>query len=282
MRFPACLAAGVLLALSGVAPSPFPMAAAAPAPATVPVPARTAAPLAAHRALYQLTLSTSGGQRQIVGAQGTMGYEMADVCDGWTTHQKLRLTLQSGEGPDVEMDSDYLTWESKDGLNFRFHMVQRTDGNVNEQTDGGAHLSRTGGPGEATYVAPKDKKIALPAGTLFPTMHTVAILGAAREGKKFLQLPLFDGTDDAGYEDSSIVVMDWKQPFATKYPVLTPLPSTRVRVAFFPHKPDVLMPGFEEAMRYWENGIADDMDMDFGDFVVHGVLTELTPLPRHC
>jgi hypothetical protein len=29
-------------------------------------------------------------------------------------------------------------------------------------------------------------------------------------------------------------------------------------------------------MRYWENGIADQLSMDFGDYVLAGRLTELT------
>ncbi len=45
--------------------------------------------------------------------------------------------------------------------------------------------------------------------------HTEAIITAAREGKKFLALPLFDGTDENGAEDSAIAIIDWKQPFAT-------------------------------------------------------------------
>jgi hypothetical protein len=113
-------------------------------------------------------------------------------------------------------------------------------------------------------------------------MHTQAIINAAHEGKKFMALPLFDGTDETGVEDSSIVIIDTKPPFATKHAFLTPLGSTRVRIAFFDHTGDASTPTYEAAMRYWENGVADDMLMDFGDFVMHATLTELTPLPKRC
>ena len=122
----------------------------------------------------------------------------------------------------------------------------------------------------------------LPAGTMFPTMHTLAIINAAREGKKFLSIPLFDGTDKHGVEDSSIAIVDWKPPFETKYTQLTPLPSTRVRLAFFDRAAAEVTPSYEVAMRYWENGIADNMAMDFGDFVMLARLTDLAPLPRRC
>jgi hypothetical protein len=180
------------------------------------------------------------------------------------------------------MVSDYATWESRDGLKLRFHMKQTTDTAVTSQTDGDAKLERTGGPGEAHYSVPSDTTKQLPAGTLFPMAHTSAILAAAQSGKKFLALPLFDGTDDSGAEDSSVVVLDWKKPEANKYPFLSNLPSTRVRLAFFDHESKGEVPTYQVGMRYWENGVADNLQMDFGDFVMDAKISELTPLPHKC
>ena len=244
MRFPARLAALCLLIGTGLPP----VLARAATPAA---PAKVAVPLAAHRALYELTLDSSRGGRQIASARGTMGYEVVDVCDGWATRQRLRMTITSGEGQDTDMDSDYATWEAKDGLNFRFHMIQKSDQSVTSQTDGSARLTRAGGPGEVLYRLPKEAKTELPAGTLFPMMHTLAII-------------------------------DWKLPFATDHPILTPLASARVRIAFFDHGSGSPTPTYEAAMRYWENGVADGMVMDFGDFVMKAKLKELTPIPRRC
>src|SRR5690242_12306759 len=110
---------------------------------------------AAHRAFYNLTLASSRGG-DIIAARGTMGYEVMDACDGWAVRQRLSMTLTNTEGQDIEMVSDYATWESKDGLKFRFHMKQTTDTAVTSQTDGDAKLERTGGPGEAHYTVPQD------------------------------------------------------------------------------------------------------------------------------
>jgi len=277
MRVPACLAAICRLIGPGVF---LGLACAAPAPP--PPHVQASAPLAAHRALYELTLDSARGGRQVASAHGTMGYEVVDACDGWATRQRLHMDLTSSEGQDTVMNSDYATWEAKDGLSFRFHMVQKSDDAITNQTDGGARLTRIGGPGDAKYRVPKEMKMELPAGTLFPMMHTIAIINAAREGKKFIALPLFDGTDENGFEDSSIAILDWKQPFGTAHAILTPLPSTRVRLAFFDHASGSPTPTYEVAMRYWENGVADGMLMDFGDFVMSAKLTQLTPIPRRC
>jgi hypothetical protein len=180
------------------------------------------------------------------------------------------------------MASDYATWESKDGLKFRYHMRQTTDTAVTSQTDGEASLQKTGGAGEARYATPHDSTSPLPAGTVFPMAHTAAIIAAARDKKHFLSLPLFDGTDENGVEDSFIVVLDWKSPVQAKWPVLSLLPSTRVNIAFFDHVPSAITPTYEVAMRYWENGVADGMKMNFGDFVMSARMKEFSPQPRRC
>jgi hypothetical protein len=269
MRLPALLAAALALCASAWLPAD-------PADA-----AGLNTALAAHRALYNLTLSSSRGG-EVIAATGKMGSEVIDACDGWAVRQRLSMTLSNTDGQDIQMVSDYATWESKDGLKFRFHMKQTTDSAVTSQTDGDAQLDRPGGPGEVHYTVPKDTTMKLPPGTLFPMAHTSAIIAGAEAGKRFITLPLFDGTDDSGAEDSSIVVLDLKKPEPGKYPFLSGLPSTRVRLAFFDRTPTSEVPTYQVGMRYWENGVADNLQMDFGDFVMNAKLTDLTPQPHKC
>ena len=241
----------------------------------VPAHARAAATdLAAHRALYQLTLQSARGD--VTAATGTMSYEVIDACDGWAVRQRLAMTISDREGRDIDMISDYTTWESKDGLKLRFHMKQTTDQSVTGDVAGDARLEREGGPGEAHYTSPDASTKKLPAGTLLPMAHTAAILQAAEAGKKFMTVPLFDGTEQTGAQDTSVVISSWEPPRAGKWPALAKLPSGRVRVAFFDREASVQEPGYEVGMRYWSNGVADDLSMDFGDFVMAGKLSELT------
>jgi hypothetical protein len=233
-----------------------------------------AADLAAHRALYKLTLKA--GRGDVTAASGTMSYEVLDACDGWAVRQRLAMTLTGRDGQDVEMLSDYTTWESKDGLKMTFRMRETTDRQVTSEVAGDASLDHPGGAGEAHYTVPADATKKLPAGTLFPMAHTDAILKAALVGKKFLALPLFDGTGPDGAQDTSVVISSWSPPEAGKWPALAMLPSGRVQVAFFDRAAGTQQPDYEVGMRYWENGIADDLSMDFGDFVMTGQLSELT------
>jgi hypothetical protein len=274
MRFPAVL--GALCLTTAIAVHPV-AAANAPAPNAAPAPGA----LLAHKALYTLTLDHAKGN-DVVAARGTMGYEVTDACDGWAVRQRLRMTITNSEGQDIEMASDYATWESKDGLKLRYHMRQTTDTAVTSQTDGEALLPKAGSAGSAHYTSPHDTTSVLPAGTVFPMAHTSAIVAAARDKKHFLSLPLFDGTDENGVEDSFIVVLDWKPPMPGQWPALSPLASTRVNISFFDHTASAVTPTYEVAMRYWENGVADAMKMNFGDFVMSAKMKEFSPQPHRC
>ena len=274
MRLSAAFGALLLTAAITVQPAG---AAMAPAPAPPPTPA----PLLAHKALYTLTLDTAKSG-DVIAARGTMGYEVTDACDGWAVRQRLSMTITNADGQDIQMSSDYATWESKDGLKFRFHMRQTTDTAVTSQTDGEASLEKTGSPGQARYTSPHESTSPLPAGTVFPMAHTAAIIAAARDKKHFIGLPLFDGTDENGVEDSFIVVLDWRPPMQVKWPLLSVIPRTRVHIAFFDHGPEAVTPSYEVGMRYWENGVADDMKMNFGDFVMDAKMKDFAPQPRRC
>ena len=275
----AFLATGVPVIARATVPTPAPVVL---QPAAAPDALHAiASKLAAHRAVYRLTLDgTPTGD--IVAATGTMGYEVQDACNAWATRQRLDMTLTNNDGQDVKMISDYATWESKDGLRIRFHMRQTTDGAVTQQLEGDASLGRIGGPGKVHYTQPKDETKDLPAGTLFPMTHTAAIVAGAEAGKRFLAIPLFDGTGPDGAQDSFVVVTSWSKPQANEFPLLAALPSGRVHIAFFDRGDATMVPDYQVAMRYWQNGIADDLRMDFGDFAMHGKLASLTVPPGHC
>jgi hypothetical protein len=278
------IALGVVLLAGAVAAGELPWHAARAADRSAQL-AVPPTPLAAHRALYTLTLddrSGSGTGSDVVGASGSMGYEVLDACDGWATHQTLDMVVVNSDGQNIHMVSDYTTWEAKDGLTFRFHTRQTTDDAVTSQIDGDAKLDALGGAGAAHYTNPKEATKPLPAGTLFPMAHTTALLAAARAGKKFIALPLFDGTSEDGAEDTSVVVLDTKPPEAGPYPVLSALPSARVHLAFFERTPTSITPDYEVSMRYWENGVADGLQMNFGDFVMDAKLSDLKMQPHHC
>lgn len=240
-----------------------------------------AADLLAHRAVYNLKLDAQK-HGDVQAAIGTMSYEVLDTCDGWASQQRLKMTITNSEGQDIEMLSDYTTFESKDGRSMRFRMRQTTDSAVTSDVEGAATLDGPNGTGSAHYTLPHDATTELPKGTLFPTAHTAALLAAAEAGKKFIALPLFDGTTEKGAQDSSVAIINWGGPKPSPWPALASQQSGRVHLAFFDRALSAQQPDYEVSMRYWANGVADDLAMDFGDFTMDGTLSEFTPVKPRC
>ncbi len=240
-----------------------------------------AAPLAAHHAVYALSLNTAREQT-VTEAHGTMSYDVVDSCSAWTTAQHLVIDLTNKDGQEVHMVSDYATIESKDGVHLEFHSKQVTDQAVTAQLDGTAVLEHSGGRGHADFTSPEKKQVLLPEGTLLPMAHTGALLDAAMSGKKFLSVPLFDGTGTDGAQDTFVTVESWHAATGQKWAALSPLASGRVHIAFFDRGSATETPDYEIGMQYFANGVADNLAMDFEDFAMDGKLQTLDMHPAHC
>ena len=260
----------------------------AQAPAAVPpgqpIEARHLAP---HRAVYSLSLARAQDAANIARAEGAMLYEIVDACDGWATRQRFSLTLTDGDGTALETASDYSTWETKDGRSLRFTLTQMTQGAVTQRIAGEAEIGADGS-GIVRYTEPEAKEERLAPGTMLPNRHTVLALNTAREGRRLLVAPLFDGTSADGAQDTTTVFSAWEAPREVPgFPTLSPLGSVRMRIAFFDREAQqqgggATVPSYEVSLRYWENGVADELLMDFRDFVVEGRLVRLESVPGGC
>ena len=271
---------------SPAAPAP----AAATGPAWVPLPQGQpieAQHLAAHRAAYRLTLAPQRDQSHIASANGGMVYELIDACDGWASRQRFTLTLTDRDGTEIETASDYSTFESKDGRRLRFTLTQLTQGAVTQRIAGEAELNADGS-GVVRYTEPEVKEERLSPGTMLPNRHTIITLNAARSGQRLVVGPLFDGTSDDGPQDTTTVLSAWDAPRDVPgFPALSPLGSVRMRIAFFDREAQqqgggATTPSYEVSLRYWENGVADQMLMDFREFAVDGRMVTLEPVPNPC
>lgn len=255
--------------------------AAAPAGAAPPsAPPAGAIDLAAHHAVYELTLGA--GRGGVVAATGRMTYDVIDACSAWAVQQRLELEVANNDGSMSRSVSDYTTWESKDGRTLRFRLHETTDGETTTDLAGEAHLDRPGGPGMAAYTRPKRETIPLPAGTVFPMAQNRMIIAAAEAGRRVISMPLFDGTSPDGAENSTVALATWGTPSDTTWPALKDLKSGRVHIGFFDRTPTAMEPSMQIGMRYFTNGVADGITMDFGDFLMDGRLVTFELRPSHC
>ena len=265
---------------------------AAPSP-SVEKPAATTkmeeATIAPHRAIYDMTLSSVKNGSNIADVSGKMIFEWADACDGWAIQQHLRLHFNYAEGDVSDVNSNEVTWESKDGKRYNFNIRRVQDGKETEDYRGKATLSG-GDNDKAVYSSPEGKVVAFNRETIFPSAHTKMIIEKASNGEHFFTRRVFDGTDEGGSNDVSVFI----SPPRTQHVEATadekldsnPLLAATawpVHLAFFKIDDDTGEPDYEMDLLLLSNGVARSMKIDYGDFSVTGTLKAIEPLPApHC
>ena len=272
--------------------------------------AAAAVEIAAHRALYSMSLAGSKTDSGVTGAQGQMGYQWGETCDGWTVEQRYELTINYAESQDVNIVSNFVTWESKDGLRYRFNQKETRNGTVDEEIRGSAQLDGPGKGGTITFDKPQSQTMKLPPGALFPSAHTILLIQRAEAGDNFVSRQVFDGATVEGAVLVSAVIgskvepkpkmeadpkadpaaKDDPSPKAAKDdpknslndPVLQH-PGWHVRLAFFPADPKAEKPDYELGMLLLDNGISRDMVIDYGDYTIKAKLNKIEALGKpHC
>jgi EipB-like len=244
-----------------------------------------AAEIAPHRALYTMTLGSTRSDSGVVDATGTMDYEWGETCNGWTIEQRYRLKMRYVESRDVDITSSFVTWESKDGLRYRFNQRQTRNGELDQEIRGTAQLDGPGQGGVAEFTMPQVHTIKLAPGVLFPSAHTILLIDQARAGKTFLSRQVFDGAADENAVQVSAVIGSrvTADPASAKLSPLLERPGWNVRLAFFPADATAEQPDYELGMRLLDNGVSTDMVIDYGDYSIRAKLVDIEALGKpHC
>jgi hypothetical protein len=235
-----------------------------------------------HRAAYDLRLAP-GGARDFADVAGELAFEWADSCDGWSVTQRSRMIFEYRTGQVLELGWSLTSWEAKDGRSYRFQLRNYENGEVVEEFRGEAALDETGA-GFADYSKPERLQLELPAGTMLPTVHSLALIAAARAGNDSMWAMLFDGTSEQNvYEVNALILprsADLPPPDSIDPALLEGLAAWRVDLAFYDHGSQESEPTHEQTVWLWENGIVDRMTLDYGDFEILGTLNRFELLPE--
>lgn len=236
-----------------------------------------------HRAIYDLALKRAESSSGIEHLDGRLVVEFLPDCDGYGFSQRIVMRMTDSDGREAVNDFRAATWESLSGTKFRFNVRTMIDGTVVEENSGRAQLDSPGGPGSVDFNNAELSDVTLPAGTVFPVAHTIAILKAAGAGGGELEVKLFDGSGEDGRFDT----FSWIGPpdknhvgADKKFEIIAGLSSWPVRMAYFPLGDQAGVPDFEIGFRLFANGVYGDIVLDYGDFALDGTLARLESLPR--
>lgn len=242
---------------------------------------------APHRAIYDLKLRSAHGNRGIEAVRGRILYDFSgSACTGYELKFRQVSELES-EGRSVLSELTSTTWEDADARSFRFDSQNRMNQQPTDTAVGQAQRRSKAVAVELTK--PKHKSLRLPAGVVFPTEHMRRIVEAARAGRRMLELPVYDGSDNGEKLYNTFTLIgkpigpDQAPPHdaAAKVPELAKLTRWPVTISYFAQRSARQIRTGEQTPSYvigfelYENGVSRALVLDYDDFSISGELAAL-------
>jgi hypothetical protein len=240
--------------------------------------------LAAHRAIYDLSLVKGGGARGVEAASGRIVIEFTgSACEGWASKYRQVTVLESGETGSKTSDMRNATFEGDDGKSFRFRTDSLSNGRT-ETVDGDA-VAEAGGAVAVRLKQPAPERLALPNGTLFPTAHMKRLIEAGRAGETTVEAKVYDGSEDGRKVYDTLAVIGRRiEPGAGEgldaASQQEKLPRWPVTLSYFSRERGEGTPIYTLSFEVFEDGVSRALKLDYGQFALKGELTTLELLPR--
>ncbi len=238
--------------------------------------------LAPYRAVYDLMLADpTKSSTAIEGAKGRMVMESnGNRCEGYTNRVRIIVLLTSGERGDHRIETVSNSFESGDGKSMRFKIDTRQD-NTKEQIDGQADLNAKGIA--IKLKEPRRKSLDLDGTAIFPTEHTLRILEAAVAKERFLSVKVYDGTGKGERVNDTLSIIGERIAPGGEDKLEAPVRIDQMKkIARWPVKISFFEPGTKDGTPFYslngemfENGIVQNMRLDYSDFSLKAELKQL-------
>ncbi len=244
------------------------------------------AELAAHRAVYDLSLDATGAGSNVSDIRGQLIYEFTgSSCEGYTLNTRLVTEIFDRDNKENVTDIRAESQEDGDSRRLRFNTSQYINNKLSESTKGVA--VRTGRARDAVSVElekPRRSQFVLTGNILFPAQHSLAILKAALAGEARLQADLYDGSEKGAkvYETTTVIgaplelAANAELPAVKNSEALDAIQSWPVVVSYYERgqQKDAL-PTYEISFRMYANGVSRKLKLDYGTFSLNGELSAI-------
>ena len=241
--------------------------------------------LVSHKAVYDIALaSTKGGATGVVNAQGKMSYSVQKVCDQWQTESVFSLDIGYEMAGLDTTNWKQTTRESADGCQFDFDVFVREKGQDRKDLSGKAVCD--GNKKMLHLTLPVRSEAVLPTNVVFPVQQTLKLLNAAQSGQKRVSSYVYDGTrPDSLFSMNAVISIPENFQSADiegDKDLIRDKKVHRFDAAFFEQfasgAQQTGMPLYEVSLHYYENGISDRIEQDFGSYRLRSTLTGLKKL----
>lgn len=238
--------------------------------------------LASHKAVHDLVLDRADADSDIQNMRGQLFYDLSSsVCLGYNL--STRITTETISKKNVKTTSDVRSesWEDYNGVQFKFSLSRYDNNTLSQSIKGSAR--RSGDAVLAEIDAPKKDTGSLAGDVLFPTQDSVAIMKAALAGQSRLEAAVYDGSDGLMVYDTTTVIGSSRKKGGNaklksmkNSETLFGLPSWPVVVSYYNQgRNGIGRPLFAVSFRLYDNGVSDELKLDYGAFVLRGDLSKI-------
>ncbi len=242
--------------------------------------------IAPHRAVYDISLARTQDGSGVSSAKGRMVFEVTgSACDGYRMRQRMMVNIGDEDGNIGLLDFRITTFESGDGDTYDFDSRTTLNNDVVEAVEGKAR--REGSKIEVSLTQPTRKTVELDSGVLFPSQHMQAIIDAALANRRVLSADIYEGAGTGEDSDAATAAIGGAMPVGGDSPLRNNVRRWPVSVGYFePAKPaskDGLgeeLPNYQMSFTLYENGVTNDLVMDYGDYALAGSLKTIEPLEK--
>ena len=246
-------------------------------------------PLASHRAVYDLSLVSAKGDDAPASARGRMVFEFnGSSCEGYSVNFRYLTEMQSSEGQTILSDMRSATFEDGDAKTLDFKIETDNHGRGGGGLVDGHAVKSGDGALSLDLRSPKLTKVDLDEDVAFPTEQIARLIDAAKDGKHIAEMKVFDGSDNGEkiFSTLSVIGKLATTPSPEKSDVVAPIATMQrwpVVVSYFDNSKKKDTPEYILSFDLYENGVSGAMRLDYGTFVLKGVMTSLELLPsREC
>ncbi len=181
-------------------------------------------------------------------------------------------------------DTRSSTLETKGGRHFEFSTQRYSGHEMVEDTEGAA--DRKPDQVQVDLARPTEETLQLPADVVFPSEHMRMILDAARQGRRIVTAPVYDGSETGHVVYETTTAIGNKRPPMAESEAsgidpahaatVAEWTSWPVTIAYFnPASETPDLPEYEFTYDLFGNGISRAIRLDYGDFAIEGKLVSL-------
>jgi hypothetical protein len=233
-----------------------------------------------HRAVYNLELEQASERSGIDSMFGRMVYEFnGSECAGYTVGFRF-VTQLDAHGAVRLTDQQTTTYENLEEGTFRFLTKSYVNEKLDTEVRGTARADTDGTAVDLT--TPKRLQLTLDRAQ-FPTEQMISLIEKAKNGERFFQSHLFDGSDEGSKVMLTTSVVgtpkvgtDDADGELAAAGDMADQPTWPVTIAYFDEtKKDENTPIYRISFKLYENGVTRDLVMDYGEFALKGTLASL-------